>query len=96
MKYTANSWGNGFTADVQVTNTGSSAINGWTLNYGLPNGKTVTNAWNATANQSRSAMTARNVGHNGPTAPGGTTHRPLQSEGRCDLQFDRTTPRQFR
>ncbi|GAB4105978.1 cellulose binding domain-containing protein [Micromonospora taraxaci] len=72
VKYTANSWNNGFTADVQVTNTGSSAINGWTLNYSLPSGQTVTNAWNATVSQSGSAVTARNVGHNGSIAPGGT------------------------
>ncbi|MFI7661058.1 cellulose binding domain-containing protein [Micromonospora parva] len=72
VKYTANSWNNGFTADVQITNTGSSAINGWTMNYNLPSGQTVTNAWNATVNQSGSAVTARNVGHNGSIAPGGT------------------------
>ncbi|MEV4765301.1 cellulose binding domain-containing protein [Micromonospora chokoriensis] len=72
VKYTANSWNNGFTADVQVTNTGSSAINGWTMNYSLPSGQTVTNAWNATVSQSGSAVTARNVGHNGSIAPGGT------------------------
>ncbi|MGW2623194.1 GH12 family glycosyl hydrolase domain-containing protein [Micromonospora taraxaci] len=72
VKYTANSWGNGFTADVLVTNTGSSAINGWTLNYSLPSGQQVTNAWNATVSQSGSTVTARNVGHNGSVAPGGT------------------------
>ncbi|MFI6243340.1 cellulose binding domain-containing protein [Micromonospora sp. NPDC050795] len=72
VKYTANSWNNGFTADVQITNTGSSAINGWTLNYSLPGGQTVTNAWNATVSQSGSTVTARNVGHNGSVAPGGT------------------------
>ncbi|WP_405426827.1 GH12 family glycosyl hydrolase domain-containing protein [Micromonospora sp. NBC_00617] len=72
VKYTANSWNNGFTADVQITNTGSSAINGWTLNYNLPGGQTVTNAWNATVSQSGSAVTARNVSHNGSIAPGGT------------------------
>ncbi|MET8088615.1 cellulose binding domain-containing protein [Micromonospora sp. NPDC005220] len=72
VKYTANSWNNGFTADVQITNTGSSAINGWTMNYSLPSGQTVTNAWNATVSQSGSAVTARNVGHNGSIAPEGT------------------------
>ncbi|MBQ1011146.1 cellulose binding domain-containing protein [Micromonospora sp. M51] len=72
VKYTANSWNNGFTADVQITNTGSSAINGWTMNYNLPSGQTVTNAWNATVSQSGSAVTARNVSHNGSIAPGGT------------------------
>lgn len=72
VKYTANSWNNGFTADVQITNTGSSAINGWTLTYSLPSGQTVTNAWNATVSQSGSTVTARNAGHNGSIAPGGT------------------------
>ncbi|MEV4386511.1 cellulose binding domain-containing protein [Micromonospora sp. NPDC049580] len=72
VKYTANSWNNGFTADVQITNTGSSAINGWTLTYNLPGGQTLTNAWNATVSQSGSAVTARNVSHNGSIAPGGT------------------------
>ncbi|MGC4835954.1 GH12 family glycosyl hydrolase domain-containing protein [Micromonospora vinacea] len=72
VKYTANSWNNGFTADVQITNTGSSAINGWTLTYGLPGGQQVTNAWNATVSQSGSTVTARNVSHNGSVAPGGT------------------------
>ncbi|KAB1949706.1 glycosyl hydrolase family 5 [Micromonospora sp. ALFpr18c] len=72
VKYTANSWNNGFTADVQITNTGSSAINGWTMTYNLPGGQAVTNAWNATVSQSGSGVTARNVGHNGSIAPGGT------------------------
>ncbi|MGQ5263975.1 GH12 family glycosyl hydrolase domain-containing protein [Micromonospora sp. ZYX-F-536] len=72
VKYTANSWNNGFTADVQITNTGSSALNGWTLTYNLPSGQQVTNAWNATVTQSGSAVTARNTGHNGSVPPGGT------------------------
>ncbi|MCF0091615.1 cellulose binding domain-containing protein [Micromonospora sp. MH99] len=72
VKYTANSWNNGFTADVQITNTGSSALNGWTLTYSLPGGQQVTNAWNATVSQSGSTVTARNVSHNGSIAPGGT------------------------
>ncbi|MBM0233377.1 cellulose binding domain-containing protein [Micromonospora sp. STR1_7] len=72
VKYTANSWNNGFTADVQITNTGSSALNGWTLTYNLPGGQQVTNSWNATVSQSGSTVTARNTSHNGSVAPGGT------------------------
>ncbi|WP_320065034.1 GH12 family glycosyl hydrolase domain-containing protein [Micromonospora sp. RTGN7] len=72
VKYTPNSWNNGFTADVQVTNTGSSTINGWTLAYTLPAGQQITGSWNATVTQSGSAVTARNIGHNGTLAPGGT------------------------
>ncbi|GAB3954870.1 cellulose binding domain-containing protein [Micromonospora vulcania] len=72
VKYTPNSWNNGFTADVQVTNTGTSTVNGWTLTYSLPSGQQVTSAWNATVSQSGSAVTARNLGWNGTLAPGGT------------------------
>ncbi|MEV1143344.1 cellulose binding domain-containing protein [Micromonospora sp. NPDC049799] len=72
VKYTPNAWNNGFTADVQITNTGSSTINGWTLAYSLPAGQQITSSWNATVNQSGSAVTARNVSWNGTLAPGGT------------------------
>ncbi|MBF9127743.1 cellulose binding domain-containing protein [Plantactinospora sp. S1510] len=72
VAYTANSWNNGFTASVTVTNTGSSPINGWTLNYNLPSGQQVTNSWNATVTQSGSAVTARNISHNSSIAPGAT------------------------
>lgn len=72
VAYTANSWNNGFTASVTVTNTGSSPINGWTLNYNLPSGQQVTNSWNATVTQSGSAVTARNISWNGTIAPGAT------------------------
>ncbi len=73
VAYTANSWNDGFTADVTITNTGSSTINGWTLSYNLPNGQRVTSAWNATVSQSGSAVTAKNLSYNGTLAPGGTT-----------------------
>ncbi|PZG19423.1 glycosyl hydrolase family 5 [Micromonospora craterilacus] len=72
VKYTANSWNNGFTADVQITNTGSSTVNGWTLAYSLPSGQQVTSSWNATVTQSGSSVTARNLSWNGTLAPGGT------------------------
>jgi hypothetical protein len=72
VKYTPNSWNNGFTADVQITNTGSGTVNGWTLAYNLPSGQQVTSSWNATVSQSGSSVTARNVSWNGTLAPGGT------------------------
>ncbi|WP_446212982.1 GH12 family glycosyl hydrolase domain-containing protein [Micromonospora sp. IBSANI012] len=74
VKYTPNAWNNGFTADVTITNTGSSTINGWNLTYNLPAGQQVTNAWNATVTQSGSTVSARNVGFNGSIAPGGTAN----------------------
>ncbi|TDC30361.1 cellulose-binding domain-containing protein, partial [Micromonospora sp. KC213] len=72
VTYTPNSWGTGFTAEVRITNTGTSTINGWTLAYTLPSGQRVTNAWNATVSQSGQNVIARNAGHNGTIAPQGT------------------------
>ncbi|MFE9202041.1 cellulose binding domain-containing protein [Micromonospora sp. NPDC007230] len=73
VKYTPNAWNNGFTADVQITNTGSGTVNGWTLTYNLPAGQQITSAWNATVTQSGSAVTARNLAYNGTLTPGGST-----------------------
>ncbi|MEU3452962.1 cellulose binding domain-containing protein [Micromonospora sp. NPDC006766] len=73
VKYTPNAWNDGFTADVQITNTGSSTINGWTLAYNLPSGQQITSSWNATVTQSGSAVTAKNVSYNGTLTPGGST-----------------------
>ena len=72
VTYTPNSWSSGFTANVTVTNTGSSAINGWTLGFNLPAGQAITSSWNANLTTSGSAVTARNVGYNGSLAPGGS------------------------
>jgi hypothetical protein len=73
VTYGADSWGTGFTANVTVANTGSSALNGWTLGFTLPNGQSVTNAWNATISGTNGALTARNAAHNGSIPAGGST-----------------------
>ncbi|MFG1673006.1 cellulose binding domain-containing protein [Micromonospora sp. NPDC049282] len=79
VTYKANTWNNGFTADVTVKNTGNSTINGWTLNYNLPSGQTITSAWNATVTQSGSAVTARNLNYNGTLSPGASTNFGYQA-----------------
>jgi hypothetical protein len=73
VTYAADSWSNGFVANVTVANTGSSAINGWTLGFTLPSGQAITNSWNATLSGSSGAVTARNVGFNGSIPAGGST-----------------------
>ena len=73
VTYSADSWGSGFVANVTVANTGSSALNGWTLGFTLPGGQSVTNSWNATLSGTSGALTARNVTHNGSIPPGGST-----------------------
>ncbi|MBG0851195.1 cellulose binding domain-containing protein [Streptomyces spinoverrucosus] len=65
-----NQWSGGFQADVQLSNTGTTAWNGWSLNWTFPNGQTVSQMWNAEPTQSGSAVTAKNVGWNGTVAAG--------------------------
>ncbi|GAB3431442.1 GH12 family glycosyl hydrolase domain-containing protein [Actinophytocola sediminis] len=72
VSYAPTSWQNGFTANVTVANTSSTAINGWTLNWSFTGGQQITSAWNADIGQSGSAVTARNIGHNGTIPPGGS------------------------
>ncbi|MEU1000338.1 GH12 family glycosyl hydrolase domain-containing protein [Streptomyces tibetensis] len=71
VAYGTNSWQGGFTADVTVTNTGSSPVSGWKLAFALPAGQRITNAWNANLSGSSGAITASNVSHNGQLAAGG-------------------------
>ncbi|WDZ84543.1 glycoside hydrolase family 9 protein [Micromonospora cathayae] len=68
--YAANSWSNGFTANVTVTNTGSAAWTGWTVGFAFANGQTVGQAWSGIATQSGSQVTVRNESYNGAVAAG--------------------------
>ncbi|MEV6205662.1 PHB depolymerase family esterase [Kitasatospora sp. NPDC051914] len=68
--YTVNSWSTGLTAAVTVTNTGSTAVDGWSLAFTLPAGQTITSGWNATYTPASGAVTARNAAYNAAIAPG--------------------------
>ncbi len=70
--YTAQDWGGGggFTAAVTITNTGTTAVNGWTLAFGFPSGQQLTPpGWSATWSQSGTAVTATNLTWNAAIAP---------------------------
>jgi O-glycosyl hydrolase len=64
------SWTGGFGAALTITNTGSTAINGWSLGFSFPNGQTITQLWNGTYTQSGSAVTITNVSYNGSIPAG--------------------------
>ena len=79
MAYSTQSqWGGGFVAGVTITNTGTSAISGWTLKFTFPGDQKITNAWNGTATQSGEAVTITNASYNGTIAPGGNTSLGFQ------------------
>ncbi|MGW2155272.1 cellulase family glycosylhydrolase [Nonomuraea sp. NPDC001699] len=73
-------WGNGYVLQpVTVTNTGTTARNGWTVTFTLPAGHTVTGFWNAAVTVSGRTVTAKNLGYNGTLAPGSATGFGVQA-----------------
>ena len=88
MTSTVNAWNNGLTMNISITNTGTAAIDGWTLAFTLPNGQTITSGWNATYSPASGVVNAKNVSYNAAIAPnasvsigfqathGGNTARP--------------------
>jgi hypothetical protein len=72
--YTTNSqWPGGFTAQVVISNTGSSAINGWNLVFTFPGDQKLTSDYNGTFSQSGETATLTNASYNGAIAAGGST-----------------------
>lgn len=72
VNYTIQSqWTGGFSTNIVITNTSSTAINGWTLKFAFANGQTVTQGWNGTFTQSGSQVTIQNASYNGSLAAGG-------------------------
>ncbi|MFF7373148.1 GH12 family glycosyl hydrolase domain-containing protein [Streptomyces tricolor] len=71
VAYATNVWPGGFTADVTVSNTGTSPVNGWKLAFTLPSGQQISSAWGATVTPSSGAVTASALAHNAQIAPGG-------------------------
>ncbi|WP_315094446.1 cellulase family glycosylhydrolase [uncultured Cellulomonas sp.] len=66
-----NQWGEGFGANVTLTNLGD-PLDSWTVGWTFPSGQRITQAWNGTATQSGSAVTVRSMGYNGSVRTGGT------------------------
>jgi hypothetical protein len=64
-------WAGGFVANVTVANTGTTAVNGWTVKYTYAGDQHITSAWSATATQSGTTVTATNVSYNATIPPGG-------------------------
>ncbi|TYB45807.1 cellulose binding domain-containing protein [Microbispora tritici] len=73
VEYSAWSFPGGFTASVKITNTGSSAVSGWTLRFAFPDaGQKVAQGYSATWSQSGKDVTAVNLLWNQVIEPGKT------------------------
>ncbi|MEU9593090.1 glycoside hydrolase family 18 chitinase [Streptomyces sp. NPDC048193] len=74
-------WGTGFGGSWTVKNTGTTAINSWTVEWDFPTGTKVTSAWDATVTNSGDHWTAKNVGWNGTLAPGASVSFGFNGSG---------------
>jgi len=72
-------WNTGLTDNITITNTSTSAVNGWKLTFTLAGGQTITQAWNATVTPSSGSVAATNLSYNAAIAPGGNTSFGFQA-----------------
>ncbi|MFY1632669.1 glycoside hydrolase family 9 protein [Solwaraspora sp. WMMB335] len=68
------SWagGGGFTAQVDITNTGDTTVNGWTVRFAFTGDQRLREAWMAQVTQTGATVTAHNETYNGRLDPGET------------------------
>ncbi|MFF4728656.1 cellulose binding domain-containing protein [Streptomyces mirabilis] len=76
---TVSAWNTGLTSNITITNTGTTAIDGWSLAFTLPDGQTVSSGWNADYSPASGRVTARNVAHNATIAPGASVDIGFQA-----------------
>ncbi|MGW5666611.1 extracellular catalytic domain type 1 short-chain-length polyhydroxyalkanoate depolymerase [Micromonospora sp. NPDC003776] len=79
VAYLVNAWNTGLTASVTITNTGTTAVNGWSLAFTLPTGQSITNGWNATYAPTSGAVTARSVSYNATIPANGSVDIGFQA-----------------
>jgi chitodextrinase len=75
----SNQWSTGFTATVNVANTGTAATNGWKVAWTWGGNQQITNLWNGTLTSSGSSVSVANAGYNGAIAPGAGTSFGFQA-----------------
>lgn len=72
VAYQTNDWGVGFVANVTITNTGSSAIDGWTLEWTFDGNQSISNAWGTVLSQTGQHVSAANASWNATIPPHGS------------------------
>ncbi len=67
-----NDWGSGFTGNLSITNSGSTALTSWTVTWTYSGNQQITQAWNSNYTQSGKSVTLTNASWNATIAPGAT------------------------
>ncbi|MFH8607267.1 PQQ-dependent sugar dehydrogenase [Streptomyces sp. NPDC018029] len=68
---TVQSWGTGTKVDLTITNTGTTPVNGWRLEFPLALGQNVVSDWGTDLTQGSNTVTAANAPYNADIPPGG-------------------------
>nr|WP_261994181.1 PHB depolymerase family esterase [Streptomyces sp. t39] len=79
VAWTTNAWSTGLTAAVTLTNTGTTALAGWTLAFTLPPGQTIVSGWGASYSPAAGAVTARSLAYNSALPAGASTQIGFQA-----------------
>jgi len=83
----ADSWGNGYVANVTVTNEGSSPVNTWAVTLLFNQAPGVTNGWSANIQAFATNVEANNVEYNGNLSPGQSTGFGFQGTHNGNFQM---------
>lgn len=67
------------TSNITIANTGTTAIDGWSLVFALPDDQTITSGWNADYSPASGRVTARNASHNATITPGASVDIGFQA-----------------
>jgi poly(3-hydroxybutyrate) depolymerase len=76
---TVSAWNTGLTSEITIANTGTAAIEGWSLVFTLPAGQTITSGWSAGYSPTSGQVTARNVEYNPAIAAGASIRIGFQA-----------------
>jgi hypothetical protein len=74
-------WDSGYGADVTITNSGDAATTGWTLEFDLPSGTTITSSWSSVRTSTGQHHKFTNAGFNGTVKPGGSAKFGFNASG---------------
>ncbi|ROQ68430.1 mannan endo-1,4-beta-mannosidase [Streptomyces sp. 840.1] len=65
-------WQGGFQGEITIRNTGTAAIDGWTLGFAFADGQTISNMWGGTPRQTGGSVSVTPASYTSAIAPNGT------------------------
>jgi hypothetical protein len=69
---TVSAWQGGFQGQITVTDTGSAALDGWSIGWTFPGDQEINSLWNGNETQSGATVTVTNASYNANVAAGGS------------------------